>query len=110
MAMDKKHGPGRASGKGVQATPGAPASADSGQAGDGGNEGGVYTNERGEVCYGTKCYNMAIDQERREIRINIKRSGECELDPVIEAMRQVIGKGARTVYEVETEYKEDKPK
>jgi hypothetical protein len=53
---------------------------------------------------------MAIDQERREIRVNIKQSGECELDPVIEAMRQVIGKGARTVYEVESEYKEDKPK
>jgi hypothetical protein len=108
--MVKKLGSERASDKGIQATPGAPVAPNSGAPGARGNEGGVYTNERGEVCYGTKCFNMAIDQERREIRVNIKQSGECELDLVIEAMRQVIGKGARTVYEVESEYKEDKPK
>ena len=108
--MDKKHGPERPSRKGVQGTPGATPTPDSGQARAGGNEGGVYTNERGEVCYGTKCFNLAIDEQRREIRVNIKQSGECELDPVIQAARAVLGKGAKTVYEIESEYKEDKPK
>jgi hypothetical protein len=110
MAMDKKHGPEKPSSKGVQATPGAAPTPDSGSPGAGSENAGVYVNQRGEVCYGTECFNLAIDEQRREIRVNIKQSGQCQLDPVIEAMRQVLGEGARTVYEVESEFKGDKPK
>ena len=113
MAMDKKHGPKGASGQGVQATPGKEAEADSGQAGSGIPGPRVYTNERGEVCLGTKCFNMAINPEQREIRINIKRGGDCgeNLGIAVEAAREVLGKGARTVFEIESpEWKEDKPK
>ena len=95
--------------KGVQDTSGKAAEADSRPPGEGSQNRGVWTNERGETCYGNDCVLLAIDPARREIRVNIKRSSACDVDSLVEALRQTLGEGARTVYEVESEYKE-KPK
>jgi len=106
--MGKESGPQRARSKDLQSPTGHKASPDSGPIRETGGSGRVYVNERGETCYGTKCFTLAVDTQRREIRVNIKQSDECELDMFLEAMRETLGKGARTVYEVESEYREDK--
>jgi hypothetical protein len=64
---------------------------------------GVYVNERGEVCYGNDCVALAIDTQRGEIRVNIKRGGTCEVDSLVSALREALGGGnMKTVYEIET--------
>ena len=108
--MDKKHGPERPSGKGIQNPAGEKTARDSGQARDGSTNRGFYINERGQTCYGNECVSLAVDEQRREVVVNIKPGATCDIDPFVEAMRRTLGKGARTVYEVESEYKEDKPK
>lgn len=90
----------------IQATVGSKTKADSGQTGKGSQGRGVYINNRGQVCYGDDCVTLTIDDERREIVVNVKRSSVCNVEPLVEAMRETLGKGARTVYEVESEYKE----
>lgn len=89
-----------------QGTVGKEAPADSKQAGEGSDRRGVYINERGEVCYGNECVTLAVDQERNEIRVNIKRSATCDVDTLVESLREVMGTGARTVYEVESEVRD----
>ncbi len=100
----------RSGGAGNQ-NPEAPASGEAagsgGQAGAGSPGTGVWVNDRGETCIGTDCYTLALDTERREIRVNIRQSGACELDPFVAKLRETLGKGARTVYEVETEWQPD---
>lgn len=96
--------------KGGKASPGPEVAADSRPTPGTSVGAGVYYNDRGELCYGTHCFTMALDEQRREIRINVKRGGGCELDPLVDAMRRVLGEGARTVYEVESEWKPDKDK
>ena len=104
--MVKKAGPERASKSNVQATSRSKAQADSEQAGKGSEGRGVYVNERGEVCYGNECVTLAVDQDRNEIRVNIKRSATCDVDSLVDSLREAIGTGSRTVYEVESELQE----
>lgn len=106
--MEKESRQSRTRSTSLQSSPGAPTQADSGQAGEGGSNGGVFVNERGEVCYGNECLTLAIDQERNEIRVNIKRSDKCDVDELVEALRNTLGDGARTVYEMESEHREKK--
>ena len=82
------------------------AKAHSRQAGDGSEERGVYINERGEVCYGNECVTLAIDTDRGEIRVNIKQNPACNIDALVEGLRDTMAKGAKTVYEVESEIKD----
>jgi hypothetical protein len=51
---------------------------------------------------------MAVDEARREVVVNIKPDAECDTGPVVEGLRKVLGAGARTVYEVESELREEK--
>jgi hypothetical protein len=102
--MDKKHGSARSSKSSVQSPSSTPAEADSGSAREGSENRGVYVNERGEVCYGSECVTLAVDPERREVRVNIKRSGPCDVNTLVQALRETFDKGAsKTVYEVENE-------
>jgi hypothetical protein len=104
--MAEKLRPKRASKSDVQTTSRSEAQADSKPLGEGSKGGGVYINERGEVCYGNECVTLAIDQERNEIRVNIKRSATCDVDTLVESLRDAIGTGSRTVYEVESEVRD----
>lgn len=101
--MAKKIGPNRDGGKNLQAPDGGKTKRNSGPIGDGSLGGGVWVNERGETCIGTECWQMAVDTERNEIRVNIKQNagGGCELNPLIDALRESLSKGSRTIYEVE---------
>jgi hypothetical protein len=101
--MDKKL---RSEGKGStshQDAPGPAAALDSGSPGARGSGRGVFVNERGEVCYGNDCFTLAIDEERREIRVNIKQSSTCSIDPIVDSLRKTLGKGSRTVFEIEND-------
>ena len=69
--MVKTSRPDRTGGKTVQAASSLKIETDSRQAGKGSENGGVYINERGEVCYGNQCVTLAIDQQRREIRVEM---------------------------------------
>ena len=77
--------------------------ADSIPVGEGSSDLKIWFNDRGEVCYGNECFAVAIDDQRSEIRVNVKQSSACELDPFINALKDILGEGARTVFEVETE-------
>lgn len=105
--MATKSEPKRTSGKSAEAAAGGPAKADSCPIGTGSKDRGVYVNERGQVCYGSECFTLAVDAERHEIVVNVKPGATCNNQPLIDAMRDVLGKGARTVYEVESVIKED---
>jgi hypothetical protein len=89
--------------KNVQAVTSNETKDNSGQTGKGSENGSVYVNERGEVCYGDQCVTVAINKSLGEIRVNIKRGATCNVEPLVEAMRETLGKGCRTVYEVESE-------
>ena len=104
--MEKKSRPKRSSGEGIQDASSSKVKADSGQTGKGSEARGVYINERGQVCYGNECVTLTIDDERREIVVNVKRTSVCDVDTLVEAMKDTLAKGARTVYEVESEFKE----
>ena len=91
------------SGKNIQALASNETKNNRGQAGKGSESGSVYVNERGEVCYGDQCVTVAINKSLGEIRVNIKRGATCNVEPLVEAMRETLGKGCRTVYEVESE-------
>jgi hypothetical protein len=103
MEMVEKSRPIGASIKSPKITSSSTPKADSGQATSGSESGRVYVNERGEVCYGDKCVTVAINKSLGEIRVNIKRGATCNVEPLVEAMRDTLGKGCRTVYEVESE-------
>ena len=72
-----------------------------GPVGAGGAE--PYVNEHGEVCIGNECFNLAIDADRGEVRVSINRD-ECgpELQQTLDQLHQVLGRGARTVYETKS--------
>jgi hypothetical protein len=106
MAMAKTSRPDGTSSKSVQASSSLAVKANSRQVGKGSENGGVYVNERGQVCYGDKCVTLTVDGERREIVVNVKRDATCNVEPLVEAIRETLGKGCRTVYEVESEIKE----
>jgi hypothetical protein len=103
MEMDKKHGPERSSSKLLSTSDSTKVKTDSKPAGKGSGDSGFYINDRGQTCYGNKCVSIAIDEERREVIVNVKRSATCNIDPLVESLRKTLGKGSRTVYEVENE-------
>ena len=72
-----------------------------GPAGDGSFK--PYVNDRGEVCIGNECFNLTVDAERGEVRVEINRD-ECgsELQDTLDQLHQVLGRGARTVYETKS--------
>ena len=72
-----------------------------GPVGTGGHE--PYVNERGEICIGNECFNLTVDAERGEVRVEINRD-ECgsELQETLDQLHQVLGRGARTVYETKS--------
>ena len=106
--MDKTSRPKGPSSKSLQDSSSIEVEADSGQAGNGSEARGVYINERGEVCYGDHCVTLAIDENRREVRVHIKRTATCKIDPLIKALRESLDLGGlKTVFEVESE---EKPK
>jgi hypothetical protein len=109
MAMDKKLRPERGGSQVVSPSVSPKAKADSRPIGKGGESSGVYINERGEVCYGDNCVTLAIDTQRHEVRVNIKQGGTCDVSDLVESLRQTLGDGARTVYEIESVIR-DKPK
>ncbi|MBA7554014.1 hypothetical protein ES705_46624 [subsurface metagenome] len=78
------------------------AEADSRQA-DGRSD-GIWVNERGEVCIGTKCFSLRVKTDTNEVRVKIDRN-ECgtDLQPLIDEVYQALGKGAPTVYETVSE-------
>jgi len=101
--MDKKYRPGREGSQGVQTAPGSEVTPDSGQAGAGSEKMGFYINERGETCYGDHCFTLAIDKDRREVRVNIKRDPVCPINELVKDLKEVLDAGdCRTVYEVES--------
>ncbi len=96
--MDKEsRRPGTGS-ESLSTTPGAPAPADSGQAGEGGTQ--IWTNERGETCIGNKCFSLAYREGDEDIIVRIDRN-ECGADmlPIVEDISQALGKGGRTLWE-----------
>jgi len=100
--MDKKSGSKGTSSTSLQSPASLKIEANRGSAGKGSEERGVYINERGETCYGNECVTLTLDAERREIRVNIKQDATCNVDTLVEGLRDVMAKGARTVYEVES--------
>lgn len=94
------------SSQGSKGSPGQAAPGDSRPAGTGGARSGTWTDEYGRTCYGDDCIQLAIDQARREVVVNVKPGAKCDLGPMIETLRETLGKGARTVYELESEVKE----
>ena len=105
--MVAKPRPQGASKSDVQAASSSQAQADSGPAGKGSERRGVYINERGETCYGDDCVTLAVDSQRNEIRVNIKSSAKCDVNSLVNSLRDAIGTGSRTVYEVESELQEE---
>jgi len=61
---------------------------------------GIYTNKRGELCYGSECISIAINQEQNQIKVNLKPTDICKLDPLVMELFKAISKGGKTVYEV----------
>jgi len=101
--MDKKHRPGREGSQGVQITSSPEVTPDSGPAGSRSEKMGLYINERGETCYGDNCFTLAIDKDRREVRVNIKRDPVCPVNELVKDLKEVLDAGdCRTVYEVES--------
>ena len=100
--MDKKYRPGRAGSQDVQITSSPEVTPDSGPAGSGSEKMGFYINERGEACYGDNCFTLAVDKDRREVRVNIKRDPVCPVNELVKDLKEVLDAGdSRTVYEVE---------
>jgi len=94
----------RSGGNGDQGDKAAPGKKDApggGQAGAGSVK--PYVNDRGEVCFGNECFSLAVDADRGEVRVTINRD-ECgvELQETLDQLHQVLGRGARTVYETKS--------
>jgi hypothetical protein len=82
----------------IEDTPGTKAKADSGQTGEGGLR--YWINERGETCLGDRCFTFAIDTKAGEVTVRVDRN-ECgaDMQPIVDALFHVIGRGGRTLYE-----------
>jgi hypothetical protein len=106
--MDKKSGPERTSIKGIQAASSAKAKADSGSAIERGTGLRVYVNERGENCVGAGCLEIAVNPGREEVVFKINRN-DCgqDIEPIVNQILDVIGKGGMTVYESHSTIKKD---
>jgi hypothetical protein len=106
MEMDKKSGPERTSVKDTKNSNSSQVKADSRKAGNRSENSGYYIDELGRVCYGNECLKVTMDDERKEIVLNIKPGAKCNIDPFVKQIQETLGKGARTVYEVESEVRE----
>ncbi len=98
--MDKEsRRPGTGS-ESLPATPGAPAPADSRQAGKGSESDFFYLNDKGEYCFGTKCFSMRVKPGAGEVRVVVDRN-ECgdDAQALVDALFGEVVKGAPTVYE-----------
>lgn len=102
--MAEKTGPNGTGSQGVQAATGKSAQADSGPAGSGSE--GVYVNDQGEVCIGSRCFYMRFKPDTQEVRVKIDRN-ECgaDLQPLIDDIVLGVSKGSPTVYETESKPK-----
>lgn len=96
--MDKKSGPERASSQAIKDVASVKATPDSGQVGKGSES--TWINERGEVCIGNKCFTLAINPGAGEVTVRVDRN-ECgaDMEPIVNSIFEVIGRGGRTVYE-----------
>ncbi len=98
--MDKARRQSRTGSEDVSDAPGAPASADSGQAGERGESDFFYVNDKGEYCFGTKCFSLRVKPGAGEVRVVVDRN-ECGTDAqaLVDALFGEVVKGAPTVYE-----------
>lgn len=98
--MDKASGSKRTGSQGIQAPASSEIKADSRQAIERGTGLRVYVNEHGETCVGAGCLEIAVNPGREEVVVKINRN-ECgqDLEPVVNQIFDVIGKGGMTVYE-----------
>jgi len=96
--MDKENGSTRKSSSTVQDTASKQAKADRGQAGDRGES--TWINEHGEICIGNKCFTLAINPGSDEVTVRVDRN-ECgaDMEPIVNSIFEVIGRGGRTIYE-----------
>jgi hypothetical protein len=96
--MDKKSRSARTSSQGTQAAPGHETERDSCPIGERGSD--TWVNERGEICIGSECFNIAIKPDADEVIVRVDRN-KCgaNLEPFIDTIFNTIGKGGRTVYE-----------
>jgi hypothetical protein len=109
--MDKKSRPEGTSGQDIPAAAGAKVKADSGSPGKGSEaKRGYYINELGETCFGNECVQIAINPVKREVRVHVSSNPVCDIQPVIESLTETLGKGAKTIYEVDSVYKPDEEK
>lgn len=108
--MAKELRPPRPSGKSAEDTLGSKAPADSEPTRTGSDAAGFRTDQYGRTCWGNSCVEIAVDEARNEIVVNVRPNAPCaeEIQPLVDAIRRTLGKGARTVYEVESELKEPK--
>lgn len=107
--MDKKIRSAGAGNKVIQTPSSLKITTDSQQAGVGSEA--TWINERGEICIGSKCFTLAINPDAKEVTISVDRN-ECgaDLQPIVDSIFEVIGKGGRTLYESKSVLKEVKPK
>ena len=63
-----------------------------------------FVNDRGEISFGNQCFTVAVDTDRKEIRIKIDRD-RCgpAIQRTLDELHQVLGAGAVTVYETVSE-------
>jgi hypothetical protein len=101
--MDKKSGPKRTGGQGVQDAPSKASKADSGQTRVGSHKLNYRVNEQGEYCIGDECFQMRVKPGAGEVRVVIDRN-ECGTDAqqVIDALFGELTHGAPTVYETKS--------
>jgi hypothetical protein len=100
MEVDKASGSKGTGSKGIQTSAVPEIKADSRQAIERGTGLRVYINEHGETCVGAGCLEIAVNPGREEVVVKINRN-ECgqDLEPVVNQILDVIGKGGVTVYE-----------
>mgnify|MGYP001569946656 CR=1 FL=1 len=90
----------------VSTKAGVTASATGGLPGDGSP--GVWADQFGRLCIGNECFHVAVDQERKEIRVIIDESGPCgaadqeSIKAVVDALKETVGQGAETVYQTKS--------
>jgi hypothetical protein len=96
--MAKETGPTGTSGKNIQKALSSKTEGNSGQTGQGVD--GVWINDHGEVCVGNKCFTLAINTTANEVTVRVDRN-ECgaDMQPIVDSIFEVIGKGGRTLYE-----------
>ena len=96
--MAKESRPSGKGSKSPEVASGKEAAVDSGPAGEGSS--GVWLNDQGDLCIGAKCFSLRLRPSDTEVRVKIDRN-KCgaDLQPFIDDLYTLLGKGAPTVYE-----------